>query len=190
MRAILQGFGPDLEIDENPSQLIVEALGDRQLPEVELVPVVWPNSTATVRAAVPRLLADHEPDLWLGLGLAPRRSELSIERRAVNRLDFPYPDADGYVAEDDPIETAGPPSIDSDIRTDAVLDEWRRHGIEGHLSDDAGAFLCNASLYLALRISGRLGSGTRCGFIHVPPATDLPRQVDAIELALKAAVPA
>src|SRR5712664_1920700 len=126
-RVVLQGFGPDHEIPENTSQLIVEALTERASPELDLVSVIWPNSTAVVREEVPRLLSEHTPDLWLGLGLARGRPALSVERVAVNLLDFPYPDADDFVAKAEPFVPGAAERLESDIDVDGILATWQQH---------------------------------------------------------------
>ena len=50
-------------------------------------------------------------------------------------------------------------------------------GIPARLSDSAGTFLCNATLYTLLHAIARRGSAIPCGFIHLPY---LPRQVAAM----------
>lgn len=199
-RVVLQGFGPDHEIAENTSQLIVEELAERAGAALGLVPVIWPNSTAVVREEVPRILSEHAPDLWLGLGLARGRPALSIERIARNILDFPYPDADGYVADAEPVVPGGAEQLQSDIDVDGILARWREHRVPGYASEDAGGFLCNGSLYVALSTARALDLNTRVGFIHVPPAPaqverpesepsmDFDLQVRAVELAIGAAL--
>ena len=56
-----------------------------------MLPVSAERTPGAVRAAI----AETAPSLMLLLGVAPGRAGLSIERTAVNLLDFPSPDNDG-----------------------------------------------------------------------------------------------
>jgi pyroglutamyl-peptidase len=200
-RVILQGFGPDWEIPENPSQMVVEALAEEPPPGVEIIPVIWPNSRAVVAEAVPHLLAEHRPQLWLGTGGARGRPALSVERVGINLLNFPYPDADGQTVRSTPIMPGGRDACLSNLDIDAILSAWREAGIPGYPSNNAGGFMCNMSLYTALATSADLGLDTRCGFIHVPmlpsqvehperePSMDLALQVRGVALAIAVSLP-
>ena len=46
-----------------------------------------------------------------------------------------------------------------------MLSAWRSAGVAGYLSDTAGLYLCNQTMYLARHL---LGGGVPCGFLHLP----------------------
>ena len=55
-----------------------------------------------------------------------------------------------------------------------IVQRLRRAGLPATLSQDAGAYLCNAILFHSLRLGGGLASPAASGFIHIP--TRLPRR--------------
>lgn len=179
MLTLVQGFMPFGAFARNPSQELVDALearvaAGRPPGSGRIVTAVLPTSYAEVAEAVPALVAEHRPDVWIGVGLAAGRPSLSIEAVAVNHVGSPEPDVDGAVVEAAPVRLGGPAAYLSALPLEAVLAGWRAAGIPGYVSLTAGAYLCNMSFYLAAHSAAQLGLGCRAGFLHVPL---LPEQV-------------
>lgn len=173
---LVQGFMPFGAFEQNPSQQLVEALAAR-VPAAgsdRIVASVLPVSYAAVAGAVPALVAEHRPRVWLGVGLAAGRPSLSIEAVAVNHVGSAEPDAEGMVVEEAPVRADGPAAYLSTVPLGAVVAAWRREGIPGYVSRTAGTYLCNMAFYLAAHSAEQLGLDCRVGFVHVPL---LPEQV-------------
>jgi pyroglutamyl-peptidase len=184
MRILVQGFGPFGRFPINPSELLVRALANRAttsratpgedppqtLGQHELHTEVLNTTAATVAEAVPALMAEHRPDVWLGVGLAAGRPSLSIEAVAVNlgcwETDDPEADREPWPRR--PVSGGGPAAYLTSLPVEAILDAWRDAGLPGYLSHSAGTYLCNMSFYLAAEAAERLGTGCLVGFLHVP----------------------
>jgi pyroglutamyl-peptidase len=187
MRILVQGFGPFGRFTTNPSELLVRALGGRTAPPAgtaqparnghghELHTTVLDTTAARVSEAVPALMAEHRPDVWLGVGLAAGRPSLSVEAVAVNLGYWDTEDPDAVNRPRHPISDQGPAAYLTTLPAEEILDAWRDADIPGYLSHTAGTYLCNMSFYLAAQAAQRLDLGCLVGFLHVPL---LPEQVE------------
>lgn len=169
MRVIVQGFGPFGGHAANPSELVVRSLHDHPLPGVDLQTVILPVTRAAVEREVPELIASLRPDVWIGVGLWAGRADVTVERFAMNLLDFFLPDGDGLQPRDEPIDPDSPIAFRTPFPHQEVLAAWKDQGIPAAISNTAGAYLCNLSLFLATREMTRLhGDTARAGFVHIP----------------------
>jgi pyroglutamyl-peptidase len=182
MKILVQGFGPFSHFAVNPSELLVHALRDRQPVRDDLRAEVLQTTAANVAGAVPALMEDFRPDVWIGVGLAAGRPALSVEAVAVNigawETGDPEPGRDPEAGHEPwprrPVKADGPAAYLTTLPTEEILGAWRDAEIPGYLSDTAGTYLCNMSFYLAAQAAERLGTGCLVGFVHVPL---LPAQV-------------
>ncbi len=180
MRFLVTGFGPFGSERDNPTQGLVDALPeDLVFPPREeggerhpIVTAMLPVTVAGVRERLPRLLAEHRPQVYVGLGLAAGRPALAIERFGLNILDFPMPDNDGFQPAEVPIVADGAEAYRSTLPLKAVVSAWREAGIAGYVSNTAGTYVCNLALYTALHWASVHDPGMRAGFMHVPYATE------------------
>jgi pyroglutamyl-peptidase len=165
---VVQGFGPFGEFPANPSQILVDALGARSGPG--LVTEVVTVSREQVVTAVSKLMEQHRPTVWLGVGLAAGRPALSLEAVAVNLADWSeeHADADGVVVTRRPVVEGGPAAHLTTLPVGEILTAWRDAGIPGYLSQTAGSYLCNLSFFAAAQAAVDLGIACRVGFVHLP----------------------
>lgn len=190
MLALVQGFGPFGGFTANPSELLVRDLADRDDPDI--VTAVLPVSVQQVAQDVPRLMASHRPDVWLGVGLAAGRTALSVEAVAVNLADWPGEDADcdGVSVTRAPVVRSGPAAHLTTLPVEAILSSWRAAGIPGYLSRTAGSYLCNFAFYAAAQAASDLGLECMVGFVHVPQLPELvaaPEREPSMHMALQVA---
>jgi pyroglutamyl-peptidase len=176
MKILVQGFGPFSRFRINPSELLVRALRDRHAARGDLRTEVLETTAANVAEAVPALMADFRPDVWIGVGLAAGRPALSVEAVAVNIGCWQTgdPEADREPWPSRPVSADGPAAYLTTLPAEEILGAWRDAEIPGYLSNTAGTYLCNMSFYLAAQAAERLGTGCLVGFVHVPL---LPAQV-------------
>lgn len=182
MLALIHGFTPFGEHDLNPSEQLMASVGRtvrrtghaKGSARVEVVTEVLPVSGQGVSEQVPKLIAEHRPDIWVGVGLAEGRPSLSIEAVAVNLAGWDEPDNDGELLERSPVVREGPAAYLTTLPVEQILEGWRLAGIPGYLSQTAGSFCCNQSFYLAAHTVSELGLPSVVGFIHLPL---LPEQV-------------
>jgi pyroglutamyl-peptidase len=168
MRILLTGFGRFPGAPANPSAAIVAAIaraGRQRLDRcgIELSAAVLPVDFTETGDVLAEHLAAAEPDAVLHLGLAARRRMLTVETRARNRLSRLHPDAAGR-GPALPAVLAGAPDCRK-VRFPVVrlAAAMGRAGTPTRLSNDAGTYLCNATLFRTLATSVPLA-----GFIHVP----------------------
>ena len=169
-------FGGDLS---NPSQRAAEALDGLKLPGCRVTALLLPVDTGRAPEVLDAALDRLNPQAVLLPGLASGRSQLSLERVALNVLDFRLPDNAGQTRQDCPVSETGPDALLSTLPLRAVLAAWRDAGIPGYISDTAGLYLCNQLMYHARQ---RLGPDIPAGFLHLPAC-------EALALESKAHLP-
>ncbi len=174
MKVLLTGFEPFGGSQVNPSAQVVGRLARDGVPGVALhsaiLPVDRQGGPATLLNAVRAL----HPDAILCLGEAARRPAISIERVAINLLDYRMVDNAGHQAVDEPIVLEGPAAYFVTLPVRAMLDAVRMAGIPAELSLSAGAFLCNQVTYELLHYLTTHQLDIPAGFVHLPA---LPEQV-------------
>lgn len=107
-----------------------------------------------------------EPDVVVHFGLNGGAKAIHIETVGVNVIDLKKPDAAGSASRSGRVRRGGPERLSATLPTDSILAALKRGGIPAQLSDDAGDYVCNATLYRSLRAAP---AGRVVGFIHVPP---------------------
>lgn len=130
-------------------------------------------SAKEVSRRLPKLIDSLQPKLVLSLGLGPGRSDISVERVAINVADFSIPDASGHKPVDAPIDPAGPPAYFATLPIKKVVKALLSHRIPASVSNTAGTYLCNFIMYTGLNHIARNGLNAKAGFVHVP---NLPSQ--------------
>ena len=174
MRVLLTGFEPFGGSQVNPSREVVDRLARDGVPGVTLhsaiLPVDRQEGPVTLLYAVRAL----HPDAILCLGEAARRMAISIERVAINLLDYRMADNAGHQAIDAPIVPDGPAAYFVTLPVRAMLEAVHAAGIPAELSLSAGAFLCNQVTYELLHYLTTHQLDIPAGFVHLPA---LPEQV-------------
>ncbi|MFC6335346.1 pyroglutamyl-peptidase I [Pseudomonas sp. CCM 7891] len=169
---LLTGFEPFDQSPVNSSWEAVRQLdGVLLMDDVRVVVEQLPCAFATAGVCLKALLDEHRPQMVIATGLAPGRSEMSIERVAINLNDARIPDNLGEQPIDTPVVPGGPAAYFSTLPIKAMVQALREAGIPASVSQTAGTFVCNQVFYSLQHALA--GSTVRSGFIHVPP---LPEQ--------------
>lgn len=182
IKILVTGFEPFGGSTLNPSQVIAESIADRLadlVPSMAVHTALLPVDTARIGGVIDGLWEAHEPDIVLHFGESARAEHVTLERVAVNLLDFDSPDNAGNHLVDTPIEASGPAARFSTLPIRALQQRLEEQGVTSRLSLSAGAYLCNQALYLSLAHGERRG-GRAVGFVHVP---SLPEQAERGERA-------
>jgi len=132
------------------------------------------------------------------LGLADGRARLALERAALNVMDYRIPDNAGYQAEGEPCVPEGPAAYFASLPLPEILASLTAEGIPAYVSNTAGTYLCNQTLYRTLHEIAMRELTTRAGFIHLPllpgmvalsktdqPSMDLPLMLRGVETVLR-----
>lgn len=163
MKILVTGFEPFGQDPENASGMVVERLRAREWESgldiaTAILPVTWAASASALLKAV----ATHRPHAVVALGEAGGRTAVTPERRARNLGHGRIPDNDDAARSPSPLDD-GPEWLESRIDPELLVEAIRTVNVPAEISDDAGAFLCNAVYRALLRETDLPGT-----FIHVP----------------------
>ncbi len=195
---VVTGFEPFGGHPANPSKEIAKAVDGRVIAGQSVRAAILPVHHLEAARAAARLLDEHAPEAVLHVGLAAGRARLALERVAVNVMDYELADNAGYRASGEPCAADGPAAYFSTLPLAAILDVLAREGVPGYLSNTAGTYLCNQTLYATLHTIATEGRRTIAGFMHVPlspamvaasgldqPSMDPGLGVRAVEIAVR-----
>lgn len=165
---LVTGFGAFPNAPVNPTEAILRRLERHRsrlrLLGIHLILVPLPVAYARLEALLAEAILQHRPDAILHLGLASRRSQLSVETRAINRAGPLHHDADGRLPASQILAGRRPPSLAATYPAARILAALRRERVRAALSRDAGDYVCNATLYRSLDAA----LAPIIGFVHVP----------------------
>jgi pyroglutamyl-peptidase len=148
----------------NPTELILRQLPDRIgafALKKALLPVEFVRAREIACAEYDKL----GPSAVVMLGQAGGRTSVTPETTGKNLMNAKISDNAGYEPRGVPVSEGGPETLRSTADVAGIVDAVRALGIPCEISDDAGAYVCNALLYGMLEHNG----GTvPTVFIHVP----------------------
>ncbi len=181
----------------NPSLEVAKALDGRAVGNAVVRSAVLPVHHADAAAQVSRLLDETDPLAVVHLGLAGGRARIALERVAVNVMDYDTPDNAGYRVRGEPCVAGGPAAYFATLPLAAIVAALLAEGIPAYVSNTAGTYLCNQTLYGTLHLLAQRRHPARGGFIHLPllpamvaasgleqPSMDAGLMVRAVETAL------
>lgn len=169
-RLLVCGFGPFPAAPRNPSAIVIDALAAaRWSPagaetDYLTLPVSW---TASVRLILDALRA-RPADGVLVVGVATSADAFRVETLGRNRASRSLADHDGALWENPVISADGPGVIASTAPIDMALEALMQANLPARLSEDAGDYLCNFTLYSLLAAE----AAPSVGFLHVPQARE------------------
>ncbi len=163
---LLTGFEPFGGESINPSWEAVKTLQAMEMAGARIetcqLPCVFGQALKVLGEAIER----HAPILVLSVGQAGGRSDLSLERVAINVDDARIADNLGAQPIDKPVVAGGPAAYFATLPVKAMLRDIKAAGLPASLSNTAGTFVCNHVMYgLLHRLAG---SEVRGGFLHIP----------------------
>jgi pyroglutamyl-peptidase len=174
---LITGFEPFGGETVNPSERVARSLEGRAIAGRPLAVRILPVETQNVRERLQRAVAEESPDIVICLGQAGGRTAISMERVAVNVLDFSQPDNAGAMRRNDAIARSGPDARLSPMPFAEILKAWAENGIPGYVSNSAGTYICNQTLYEMLGIAESTTPPILAAFVHLPY---LPEQAAAL----------
>src|SRR3954470_9168782 len=119
-RVLVAGFEPFGGRRVNPASEVVTRLAERGGGTKQLAAHPLPVSFARLRPALDELVAAHDPEIFLGLGLAAGSQEVRLGRVAINVLPADVADNEGQMPRGEPIEAAGPAARFSNLDNAAL----------------------------------------------------------------------
>lgn len=194
---LLTGFEPFTPYKINPTEEVARSLDGHRTDDLVVRSAVLPVHHAEAAARVRQLIQAERPEIVLHLGLAGGRARVALERVAVNVMDYAVPDNAGCQLTDEPCVPDGPAAYFATLPLRAMLARLTDAGIPAYISDTAGTYLCNQTLYTTLHLVSRFDPAPLVGFMHMPlspamvaatsldqPSMDIALMRRAVELTL------
>jgi pyroglutamyl-peptidase len=194
---LLTGFEPFDGDTVNPSGEVAKLLDGKVVRDTVVRSVILPVQHEAARAVVAPLLEAPGLVAVVHLGLAGGRARISLERVAVNVMDYSRPDAHGQVLRDVACVEGGPAAYFSTLPLREMLAALTAEWIPAAISNTAGTYLCNDISYTTLHALDQRALAIPAGFIHFPflpsmvaahaleePSTDVATMTRAVEIVL------
>lgn len=166
-RLLVTGFGPFPGAPDNPTQALVEALSSESATTFgasALRAVVLPTEYQKSWSILRRLYSSFAPEVVLHFGLSSRAKAITIETFGRRACAPDKLDAVGYAPRW--ARRSGPALLRATLPAARLVTALRTAGFSAELSEDAGGYVCNATLYRSLLAAPR---DRQVGFVHVPP---------------------
>lgn len=167
---LITGFDPFGGATVNPSWEAVERLPER-IGNWKLCKLQIPTVFGLAAKTVLEKAQEVTPGAILCLGVAVGRSAVTPERIGINVRSARIPDNQGNQPSEEPVIPGGPDGLFSTMNVSAMAAAIEKLGLPGTVSNTAGTFVCNDTLYTLL--NHYRNSSVKVGFIHVP---QLPQQ--------------
>ena len=186
MKFLVTGFEPFGQSKVNPSEQVVQALAGWQFADFEVATAVLPVHRSEGPQRLIAAVQQTQPAAVICLGEAGGRTAVSLERVAINLLDFRIADNGGEVVQDEPIVAGGPAAYFTTLPVRTLQQAVAAAGIPAELSLSAGALLCNQVTYELLHFLTRQQWHMPAGFVHLPflpeQAAHLPQKFPSMAL--------
>jgi pyroglutamyl-peptidase len=178
MRVLITGFEPFGGERINPSWEVARALDGEHIGDARVSALQLPCRFGEAGRVLEEALKADAPAAVIALGQAARRSDLSVERVAINVDDAPIPDNAGDRPIDRPIIAGAPAGYFSSLPIKRIVAAIRAAGVPASVSQTAGTFVCNHLFFTLAHLIATRHPRVRGGFIHLPM---LPAQAAAWE---------
>ena len=190
MRTLLiTGFDPFGGEAINPAWEAVRLLPDR-IADFRLCKLCIPTVFGKAAEEVLRGAEECAPDVILCIGQAGGREAVTPERIAVNIKDARIPDNEGSMPQGEFVIGDAPAAYFATVPVTEMAEAIREKGFPGKVSNTAGTFVCNDTLYRLLHHFRE--TETRVGFVHVPylpeqgtPSLPLTQTAAALQAAIE-----
>jgi pyroglutamyl-peptidase len=164
MHILMTGFSPFDGRLENASSLAVKSLASQGLAVDTLeIPVVWGEPLARLKP----ICASHCPNIIISMGEG-HVGEFTIEIVARNERAM-RPDNRANTPLQRLIDPLGPALRNASIAAEPLCQRLRAHGWPIRVSTDAGAFLCEETLYSLESLKEDYPRLSTVVFVHLPP---------------------
>ena len=164
-KILVTGFDPFGGESVNPAyeavKLLPDTIAGARIVKLE-VPTVFTRSAEVLEQAI----AAERPDAVICIGQAGGRSCVTVEQVAINLAEARIPDNDGEQPLGQPLRADGPAAYFATVPVKEMAAAMETAGSPATVSNSAGAFVCNDTLYSLLHHYD--GTAVRVGFIHVP----------------------
>lgn len=170
----------------NPSWEAARRMDGLEIGGARVVARQLPCVIGKVVDVLRQAIDEVRPDLVICLGQAGGRSDVTVERVAINVVDARIPDNEGHQPIDEPVVQGGPAAYFSSLPIKAIVRDLRAGGVPASVSLTAGTYNCNTIFYGLAHFIATERPALRGGFVHVPYLPEMAtRHPGAPSLALE-----
>ncbi len=164
---LVAGFEPHTGDKVNPSEMVARSFEGALLAGRPVASRVIPVETRNIRERFEAALQLDHPEIVILLSQFGGRTALSLERVAVNVLDFES-DNVGVARKGDVVTRGGPEARISNLPLEKIVEAWSVAGVPGYVSNSAGTFMGNQALYEMLALTENGVPPALVGLVHLP----------------------
>jgi len=182
VKILLTGFEAFGDVDENPTQVIVEAFAKQanSIDYAELVCEIIPVEYELSGQRIRELIDQHQPDAVVMTGVSAGRQKINIEFWARNNRTAKIPDNSGVLLDNQPInpDESIEHFLPSTLPVFSLYSKLNNAGIPVERSNNAGGYICNNIFYSAVEYLKQCGRDeVLAGFVHVPTFESIDREM-------------
>ena len=148
-----EAFGND---KINPSMEVLNYISEDK--------IILPVSYAKAKEELYTAIEKYKPTFILSLGLAGKRTNISIEEVATNLMAASVPDNDGITKNEKILD--GKDTLYTNVDIENLISKLKDENV--YKSCDCGKYICNEVYYLSLNAL----SGSAL-FVHLPPIKEM-----------------
>ncbi|WP_220496083.1 pyroglutamyl-peptidase I [Pseudoalteromonas sp. SG41-5] len=165
---LITGFAPFGGESLNPSWQAVSKLDEYLIAKHRVIALELPCEFNTSLEVLYKAIEQHHPVLVLCIGQAGGRSEISIERIAINIDDARIKDNAGKQPIDHPVVNNAPAAYFAQLPIKRMLLALQQSEIPAAISNTAGTYVCNHVMYGLLHHINEHEPHIKGGFVHIP----------------------
>lgn len=177
MKILISGFEPFGKMTINPTEELLKEADKFAIEGVEVTTILLPVNYDECAEKLIAKMDELQPDIVISCGLAAGRTAITPERIGINVKDTgsgdPYPDNRGHVPVDEMIDEDGPDGMFSTLPIRQIEKNLKAEHIPSAISNTAGTFICNNTLYAVLNHIRKNQLPIKAGFIHFPASTEM-----------------
>ncbi|MFB5661309.1 pyroglutamyl-peptidase I [Alteribacillus sp. HJP-4] len=175
---LCSGFEPFGGMAVNPTEQLVKDIEREYTNEdVNIQSFGLPVDYETCADQLIEAVIKNKPDAVFACGLAYGRSAVTVERIGINVQDTigegQKGDNRGRKPVDDPIVDGGPDGLFATLPIRSIVERLRQDDIPARISNTAGTYICNTTLYRLMYEIKRESLATKAGFIHFPATPEM-----------------
>ncbi|WP_018921564.1 hypothetical protein [Salsuginibacillus kocurii] len=186
MKIICTSFEPFGNFTYNPTtDLVPMAMEAFQESDVEIIhvplPVIFDKCADQLKQAIQK----EKPEAVISTGLAWGRNGIHVERVGINIQDTGdseggRTDNTGRVVTNQAIVENGPDGLFSTLPIHEMVENLRQEAVPAYISNTAGTYICNNTLYRLVYDVKEMGLNIPVGFIHFPAIPEMVKGEDSV----------
>ena len=167
MKILITGFEPFGSNNENSSWVVANKVATQNTFGIDIALELMPVSFRSVAKTLRRAVTRQNPDLLIMLGQAGSSDKVRLERIAINMMDARNADNDGFIPDEEPINTETPVALFTNTDIKQLYNAIAEQRIPVKISNSCGLYVCNRIYYEALMLCNEINK-MKAIFVHLP----------------------